>query len=775
MRPDRKRAPGDRSRIACMDAASRKSAGALTLSGSTASIAAFPFSIPGLPRRAVSDTPHHLFLASARRLEGLVAAEARRFGATALRERPGGVECHGDLPTIHRILLYSRFASRLLLVLGDVAAADGDRLQAGVAELPWDALLSVGASVAVDFHGASENLRHGRYGAQRVKDGIVQQLAAAGLPRPTVDLAEPDARISVRLRGERADVALDLSGASLHRRGYRGPGANAPLKEPLAAAILQRAGWPDLARRGSTLFDPCCGSGTLLIEGALMAGDLPLRRHRERWGLAGWSGHDPDLWRAALRTADAAWTRGLDALPRVEGRDADADAVRMARENIHRAGLDGYIAIEAGRIEDDHTAWPGAEPAGLLVANPPYGERLGADDSVERLHMRLGGRVRRDLPGWRLAVLTADGGLLAALGFRARRTWRLFNGALECRLGVYDIGAGARTPAETTNDPAPPPPPELVNRLRKNDRHLARWRRREEITAWRVYDADLPEYVMAVDVYDTVEEGRHVNVQEYAPPARIAPRKAEARRQAALAAIAEVLQVPAERLHLRMRRRRRADRQYQRQAETGKLLTVREGPARLAVNLTDYLDTGLFLDHRPLRARLRAEAQGRRFLNLFCYTGAVTVHAALGGAPATTSVDLSRRYLDWMGRNLALNGLDDHAHQRIRADCREWLRREDIRRRRYDLILLDPPSISRSTAMTGDLDIQRDHVTLIRDAAALLAPGGVLYFSTNLRRFELAACTLADLNPVDISHQTLPTDFARRPNIHHCWRIAPGS
>jgi 23S rRNA (guanine2445-N2)-methyltransferase / 23S rRNA (guanine2069-N7)-methyltransferase len=716
----------------------------------------------------VSDSSR-LFVACARRLEGLVAAEVESFGAAALRERPGGVECDGGMDTIYRILLYSRFASRLLLRVGQVDAGDGDRLQAGIAALPWETLLRPRATLAVDFHGTSAELRHARYGAQRVKDGIVQRLTGAGWPRPEVDLTAPDARLSVRLQGERADVALDLSGESLHRRGYRGPGASAPLKEPLAAAILQRAGWPELARGGGALFDPCCGTGTLLIEGALMAGQLPLRRRREVWGLAGWAGHDPAHWQQALRAADEAWNRGIAALPPIEGRDADPDAVRRAEDSIRRAGLDGHIQVRTARIEDDQLPWPPAEPAGLLVANPPYGERLGADDSVEQLHMRLGDRVRRDLPGWRLAVLTADGALLAALGLRARRTWRLYNGALECRLGVYDIGrTAAAPPADTAVADAPP---ELVNRLRKNERHLARWRRRDAVGAWRLYDADLPEYALAVDIYDTEEDGRHVNVQEYAPPARIAPRRAETRRQAALAAVSEVLGVDAGRMHLRMRRRRRADRQYQRRDDSGRLLTVTEGPARFAVNLTDYLDTGLFLDHRPLRARIRDEAGGRRFLNLFCYTGTVTVQAALGGASSTTSVDLSRRYLQWMERNLALNGLDQRRHECIRADCVEWLRQPDTRQRRYDLILLDPPSVSRSKAMAGELDIQRDHVALIRDAAVLLAPGGVLYFSTNLRRFRLAAEELPGLDATDISRQTLPPDFARRPDIHHCWRI----
>lgn len=717
---------------------------------------------------------HALFVSTARRLEGLVAAEVAELGGERIREAPGGVSCVADTDAIHRMLLFSRIGSRVLLLLGDCPAPDADTLQAEVAALPWERHLRPGASLAVDFHGQSAGIRHTYYGAQRVKDGVVERLTRQGRPRPAVDPERPDARISARLQADTLSLALDLSGSSLHRRGYRGPGGEAPLRETLAAAVLRRAGWPDIARAGGTLFDPCCGSGTLLIEGALMAGGMPLRLDRDHWGLQGWRDHDPAAWDRALADARTRWQAARRTLPAVVGLDTAPEAVEMARRHIASAGLEGHIEVRVGSIEDAAVDWPPSSPPGLLVANPPYGERLQASDTVERLHMALGDRARRDLPGWRLAVLTADGALLAALGLRARRTWSLYNGALNCRLGVYEIGAGRRPAAPgQTPEPTVEPPEELVNRLRKNERHLARWRRREAVGAWRLYDADLPEYAFAVDVYDTVEDGRHASVQEYAPPARIAPRKAEARRRAALAGIAEALEVTPGKLHLRVRRRRRVDRQYQRQGSEGQRFTLQEGPARLAVNLTDYLDTGLFLDHRPLRARLRAESAGRHFLNLFCYTGSATVHAALGGASRTTSVDLSRRYLDWLRANLALNDLAEGPHEIIRADCLRWLATAADQARRYDLILLDPPSVSRSSAMRGDLDVQRDHVTLIRTAAALLGVGGSLYFSTNLRRFRLDADALSDLAIEDVSRAMLPPDFARGPDIHHCWRIGP--
>lgn len=384
--------------------------------------------------------------------------------------------------------------------------------------------------------------------------------------------------------------------------------------------------------------------------------------------------------------------------------------------------------------------------------------------------MALGDRARTALPAWRLAVLTSRSERLAALGLRADRVYRLFNGRLPVRLGIYRIASTTRARPDS---PAPVAPPEaLVNRLRKNDRHLARWRRRERVDAYRVYDADIPEYAFAVDVFDTAQ-GRHLHVQEYEPPARIAPRKAERRRQEALAAVAAAFDVDPAAVHLKMRRRRTAAEQHGPQARTGEFLRVREGDCLLRVNLTDYLDAGLFLDHRPLRLRIAREASGRRFLNLFGYTASATVHAAMGGARATTTVDLSRRYLEWARENLRINGVDDGRHELVADDVLHWLEGAGDGRggSRFDLILLDPPTSSRSRRMAGDFDVQRDHVALIRMTARLLADDGVLYFSNNHRQFRLDSRALTDFQIEDITRATTAPDFARGRPIHRCWRI----
>ncbi len=309
----------------------------------------------------------------------------------------------------------------------------------------------------------------------------------------------------------------------------------------------------------------------------------------------------------------------------------------------------------------------------------------------------------------------------------------------------------------------------LANRLRKNLRHLGRWARREGIQAWRLYDADLPEFALAVDLYHTQDDGLHVVVQEYQAPARIAEEKARARLHAGLEVVATVLEVDDHHLHLKVRKRQKGRAQYERLDRKGRFHRVMEDGLRFEVNFDDYLDTGLFLDHRITRGLLRAAAKGLHCLNLFAYTGTATVHMAAGGAASTTSVDLSRTYLDWAGRNLRHNGYEaGERHRLIQADCLQWLEAGGDGRR-YDLVFLDPPSFSTSSRMRATLDIQRDHVRLIGWLRRLLKPGGRLLFSNNLRRFRLDAAALAGWQPEDISRRTLPPDFQRNPRIHQAW------
>jgi 23S rRNA (guanine2445-N2)-methyltransferase / 23S rRNA (guanine2069-N7)-methyltransferase len=712
-------------------------------------------------------TARQFFATCPKGIESLLADELRQLGAEAVKETRAGVAFEGTLTIGYRACLWSRLASRILLPLTSFPAPTPEDLYTGVQTIAWKEHLAAEGTLAVDFTTSQSAITHSHYGALKVKDAIVDQLRDEFGVRPSVDTAQPDIRVNVYLLRDQATVSLDLSGESLHRRGYRTQTVQAPLKENLAAAILLRANWPAIAKQGGMLVDLMCGSGTLPIEGAMIAADIAPGLAREYFGFIRWKQHDTAVWTELLDEAHQRRETGLAHLPPIHGYDHDPLAIRAARDNIKRAGLGNLIVAQQRELT---ACTPEEVPTGLVLANPPYGERLGPSSELPALYTELGTQFKKCFPGWRGAVFTGNPELGKVMGLRAGRMHTLYNGAIECKLLHFEI-----TPENVVGERAPKPfeirpgssAEMFANRLRKDLQHFGRWARRQEIFAYRLYDADLHEYNLAIDVYES--DRRYVHVQEYEAPDTISPDKARQRLQHALGVIPLVLEIPREQMFFKVRKRQKGGAQYEKLDETGEFHEVREGPCRLLVNFTDYLDTGLFLDHRDTRTMLGELAGGKRFLNLFGYTGTATVHAALGGAVATTTVDMSYTYLDWARRNLELNKLLANKHELIQADLLVWLK--ENRQQRYGLIFLDPPTFSRSKRMEDTLDVQRDHASLIADTTALLEPGGVLIFSTNLRRFKLDRDALAGLLVEDITRKTIPKDFERDPKIHQCFRI----
>lgn len=715
-----------------------------------------------------------LFVTTPKGMETLLAEELRMLGAASVRETRAGVAAEGTLETAYRACLWSRTANRVLLPLAHFAAPSPEALYDGVQAIAWDEHLAPTGTLAVDFTTTQSAITHSHYGALKVKDAVVDQMRARHGDRPSIDVEQPDVRINVYLHRDEATLSLDLSGESLHRRGYRERGVAAPLKENLAAAILLRAGWPEIAHAGGRLVDPMCGSGTLPIEAAFMAADIAPGINRSYFGFLRWRLHQPSLWQTLLDDARARRSAGLARLPAIRAYDRDARAIRAALGNINRAGLADHIRIERRELEAGY-ADSGPGP-GLVIVNPPYGERIGAESELPELYRLLGAQLKQYFPGWRAAVFTGNPDLGKNLGLRARRMHMLFNGAIECKLLHFDITpewfiSGETRPRPVAPEARGPGAEQFANRLHKNLKHLGRWAKREDICCYRLYDADMPEYALAIDIYHG--EQRWVHAQEYQAPSSIDPHKARQRLREALSVIPEVLEIAPAQLFFKVRRQQKGPAQYEKLAEEGHFHEVREHGCRLLVNFTDYLDTGLFLDHRITRAKIESMARGKRFLNLFGYTGAATVHAAHGGAASTTTVDMSKTYLAWAERNLLLNGFPLRNNELIHADCMSWLEIEDSAgRRSYDLIFLDPPTFSTSKRMAGTLDIQRDHVALVRAALKLLAANGTLIFSNNLQRFKMDLAALADLDVTDITHTTLPKDFERNPKIHNCWTIS---
>jgi len=661
----------------------------------------------------------------------------------------------------------------VLLPLSRFRADTPDLLYHGIQRIVWSQHLEPEGSFAVDFGSSRSQIHHSHFGALKVKDAVVDQFREQFGTRPSVDLLRPDIRLNVYLLSDEATLSLDLSGESLHKRGYRGEAGPAPLKENLAAAILLRAGWPEISGRGGGLMDPMTGSGTLPIEAALMSADIAPGLLRDYFGFLNWKGHRREMWERLLDEARERKAVGLKRLPPIVGYDADSKAVRNAGANLNRAGLRGVVHVEKRELASFRPHPKTERRPGLVVINPPYGERLGEMSELSHLYKELGMRLKTHFTGWRVSLFTGNVELGKKMGVRAEKKYSLYNGPLECKLLNFRIEPEwfVKTdqgpifkPAPTKGRVRPDPAAEMfANRLRKNLKRLGRAFKKENVTCFRLYDKDLPEYAFAVDIY-----GEWVHVQEYKAPETVDPKKADARLKDGRVKIGEVLGVPQDHIFLKVRRRQRGRAQYVKHGNAGVFHEVRENNCRFLVNFTDYIDTGLFLDQRMTRTLISELAAGKRFLNLFCYTGTATVAAAKGGAQSTTSVDASRVYLNWARRNMELNGFGRGRHFFLQADALTWLRNEN---RSYDLVLIDPPTFSNSKRFRDIFDVQRDHVKLIQAAARLLKRDDIILFSSNYRKFKMDLEALKGFGLEDLSMITLPPDFKRRPQIHHCWKI----
>ena len=736
----------------------------------------------------MSAGPLRLLASAPRGLADLLARELESCGAAAVRERATGVLFAGTLEAAYRACLWSRVANRVLLEIGRFEAPDAEAFYRGARALEWAAHFTPGATLACDFGGSHPLITHTHFGALKLKDAICDALREQCGFRPDVSRERPSVRVHAHAQGTQITLSIDLSGESLHRRGYRGSAGAAPLKENVAAGILLRANWPELARSGAPFLDPLCGAGTLVIEAALIAADIAPGLKRTHFGFLGWRGHDPALWERLLAEAGERRRAAAAVRPALRGLDQDVQAIRAAVASARRAEVSDLVRFETGALAN--SAPESDSPPGLLATNPPYGVRLGDHAAARALHRELGEVLRARFIGWRAAILTGAPDLGLELGIRARRTHVLWNGAIECRLLRLEVrpedfrelahgadGADAGNAAVLNVDPGVSDSPGarmFANRLGKNLKRLGAWARAEGISCYRLYDADMPEYALAIDRYRTVDQAQEwLYVQEYAAPASIDPAAVRKRRAEALSVLPRTTGVPPERVRVRLRRRTTRGDQYTKLDDQARFHVVEEAGLRFRVNFEDYLDTGLFLDHRLTRARLRAAAGGGRFLNLFAYTGTATVYAAAGGAVASTSVDLSRTYLGWASRNLALNGFERAPHELVQADAREWLLEAAQRGSRYELIFLDPPTFSNSKRMQGVLDVGRDHGMLIEACARLLAPGGLIVFSTNAQRFKLDEGLLERHAVRDISRETLPRDYERNPRIHRCFEVRP--
>lgn len=696
----------------------------------------------------------------------------------------GGVELKGSLELAYRVCIYSRLANRVYLSLKTFKADTDQALYENVYSINWAEHITTRHSFAVSASLSRSDINHSHYASLKVKDAIVDFFRNTVNSRPVIEKAQPDIHVHLNIHKNNATLSLDLSGQSLHRRGYRLQHSGAPLKENLAAALLTQAGWNKITAKTHSLIDPMCGSGTFAIEAAMIAANIPPGLDREYFGFLRWLQHDKTLWKCCLVEAEGVIDE--QASCEILASDSDSAAIEIARDNAMRAGVEDLIQFKT--MDMNQLNPEGVHKPAIIIVNPPYGERLQAEQGLAPLYTQMG-KVFREFPDSSVHIISANPDLLHRLRLNRTNKKAVNNGQIACVFASYEVGlqhvqilhehekpkvTAAKATGAIDNNSAEFNA--LKNRLTKNDKHLARWAKRNDISCYRIYDADLPEFAFALDKYTNAlnPEQAWYHLQEYQAPKTIDPEKAERRIQLARSVVKQQFQLDDKNLFCKLRQRQRGKQQYEKQDRQGELFQVQEGPAKLLVNMTDYLDTGLFLDHRMTRQMIFDQSRDKKVLNLFCYTASVSVHAALGGASQVTSVDMSATYINWAKENFELNELVDvKKYQFVQADCVDLLRKPHGYKidENFDLIFLDPPSFSNSKKMRDALDIQQDHEELISLSMKLLNENGTLIFSTNRKGFKLNDSIKSQFKVTDVTRQTIPEDFKRRPRIHQCWEI----
>lgn len=707
-------------------------------------------------------------------IENLLHDELSQLGAQVGKQTVGSIRFEADSTTAQKICLASRFATRIMLLLEQKTAINSkDDLYKMANFQPWQDYFGPTQSFAVEFNGTNRLLKNSQFAGLVVKDAIVDYFNDLYEQRPNVDKLNPNVRVVAKLNRDNLALYIDYSGPRLSQRGYREAQGKAPIKEHLAAALVARSGWLNDTSR--PLFDPCCGSGTLLIEAAHMAMNKPANIEREQFAferLPSFRRSKFDELKAELKSEQK--NQQTPAKLWLIGQDIDERVLTKAKQNAQRANVSEYISFEQSDL--NQLSLP-AKRAGVVLANLPFGERLGGMAELTQLYRNLGLKLKQHFKDWQVALLASDESLLKLLKLIRTKQYKFKNGPLDTVLALYQLD---EKQVQSSNINATALHFEhssaFANRIKKNLQGLKKWRKAEQIEAYRVYDADIPEYNVAVDVYGDNEQhasNKSAVIYEYAPPKQIDADTAHKRLQDVISLTAQQLDIDPLNIAVKVRKRQKGDSQYQAQAQQNRTQIVHEYGAQFIVNLFDYLDTGLFLDHRLARKLIRQLSPNKRVLNLFAYTGTASVQAALGGAKSVTTVDMSNTYLKWAQQNFAQNQLKSPRYRFEQADCLHWLSQAQGQ---YDVIFLDPPTFSNSKKMKTSFDVERDHLQLMTWVKRILAPNGVLIFSNNKRGFTLDHQGLAELglSAQNITEQSLSPDFARNKKIHNCWRITHG-
>lgn len=698
-------------------------------------------------------------------IEPLLAVELANLGADVGKQGLGTVAFSADLATAYKICLWSRLATRVIMHIASAKDInDKTALYNFAAGVDWSQWFNASKFFLVDVTGVNRELKNSQFTGLVIKDAIVDHFVEQEGRRPSVDKESPDVQVLARLHRDVCDLYFDFSGPSLHQRGYRRKTGAAPIKEHLAAALVLRSGW--LNDITQPLFDPCCGSATLLIEAAHLAQHRAPGLDRKDFAFMRLPG-----FRRALFDEQVTLAKAQFVTPNLHlfGHDIDASVLQKAEHGIAQAGLTGQIQLSEHDVTQGLAA---PNRVGVMISNLPYGERIGSLADVVQLHALLGSYAKKLPLGWHLALFSGNQDMLKLLKLAKHKEYKFKNGNLDCSLCLYEINEQqvATRKAEGQQALHFDASAGLANRIQKNMKALKKYVEQHDLEAYRIYDADIPEYNFAIDKYHD-----YVVIYEYAPPKHIEAESARKRLQDAILVVSQTLNVGTDKIALKVREVQKGKAQYQVLEKKRQEMLIYEQGLKFIVNLFDYLDTGLFIDHRPARQKLRELSQGKRVLNLFAYTGSASVYAAAGGAKSVTTVDMSNTYLGWAEDNMAENGFTGRQYQYVQADCLAWLASE-AGHSQYDVIFLDPPTFSNSKRMDNNFDVQRDHIELLSTTAKLLAADGVVLFSNNKRGFKMDHEALAKVGLVaeDWTEQSIPLDFKRNKHIHNAWLVRHG-
>ena len=718
------------------------------------------------------------FATSAANQGDLIAEEARKAGAERVRVTPSGVDFEGSLETGYRFCFETRISSRLLmgLFVDDDIISDKE-LEEATAMLPWEEYIDPTKTLKVTC--TTQNCRYitnSHYGALKVKDGIVERIREKfNGERPYIEIHEPDLTVHVHIEDTTVKWYVDFSGENLSMRGYRGEQTEALLKEHLAAALIGRSEWRKSVNDGNPLpfYDPFCGSGTIAVEAALMATDTaPGLLRKKPYPFESLPNFDKEAFDRVVEEAEERRRKAIDERDiSIFASDISRTAVEISKAAALKAGVYDFISFS---VQDFTKLEKPPVSKGCIVTDPPYGERMTVRD-IDLLYENTGKVLQNVFKGWDATILTGNSELLSNIDMKPDRTNTLFNGGIMCQAAHYHIFTDEEREAmmqkalekkkQRQAEPLTPGAEMAYNRLMKNLKEITPLMKEQGVECYRIYDADMPEYSASIDIY----MGKWVVVSEYAAPDTIDPEDAKRRLGELVRATEKATGIDEDFIYVKERSRQKGKGQYTRLAANNKMMVARENGVRFLVNFTDYLDTGIFLDHRPVRMMIQEMAKDKRFLNLFCYTGTATLNAIKGGALSTVSVDASSTYLAWMEENLKLNGYSTvFGNLLYKSDVIDWLWDTYDK---FDLIFCDPPTFSNSKDRRGSFDVQRDHVKLIDAAAMHLSPGGTLIFSNNYRKFKFDPEVMEKYVVEDITEKTIGDDFKRDMKIHHCYLI----